>query len=74
MDSTEIWKFITAALACTISLSKIGIPSVIAIYKSNMKQVLGAIFVKLKHQQRKKLLLMLELLQNGTQMDTQIAR
>ncbi len=35
MDSTEFWKFISAALACTISLSKIGIPTVIAIYKSN---------------------------------------
>ncbi len=35
MDSTEIWKFISAALACTISLSKIGIPAVIAIYKYN---------------------------------------
>jgi hypothetical protein len=35
MDSTEIWKFISAALACTISLSKIGIPTVIAIYKYN---------------------------------------
>ena len=35
MDSTEIWKFISAALACTISLSKIGIPTVIAIYQSN---------------------------------------
>lgn len=35
MDSTDIWKFISAALACTISLSKIGIPTVIAIYKSN---------------------------------------
>ena len=35
MDTIEIWKFISAALACTISLSKIGIPAVIAIYKSN---------------------------------------
>lgn len=35
MDSNEIWKFISAMLACTISLSKIGIPSVILIYKSN---------------------------------------
>lgn len=35
MNSTDIWKFISAALACTISLSKIGIPTVIAIYKSN---------------------------------------
>ena len=35
MDTTEIWKFISAALACTISLSKIGIPTVIFIYKSN---------------------------------------
>ncbi|MBC7693869.1 MAG: hypothetical protein H7141_00330 [Burkholderiales bacterium] len=49
MDSTEIWKFISAALACTISLSKIGIPAVIAIYKSNYFMALlssctGAIF------------------------------
>ncbi len=35
MNSTEFWKFISAALACTISLSKIGVPAVIAIYKSN---------------------------------------
>ena len=35
MNSSEIWHFISAALACTISLSKIGIPTVIAIYKSN---------------------------------------
>ncbi len=40
MNSTEIWKFISAALACTISLSKIGIPSVIAIYKSNYTMAL----------------------------------
>lgn len=49
MDSTEILKFISAALACTISLSKIGIPTVIAIYKSNYFMALfsscvGAIF------------------------------
>ncbi len=49
MDSTEIWKFISAALACTISLSKIGIPTVIAIYKSNYVSALlssctGAVF------------------------------
>lgn len=49
MDSTEIWKFISAALACTISLSKIGIPAVIAIYKYNILMALlssctGAIF------------------------------
>jgi hypothetical protein len=49
MDSTEIWKFISAALACTISLSKIGIPTVIAIYKSNYMMALissctGAVF------------------------------
>jgi hypothetical protein len=49
MDTIEIWKFISAALACTISLSKIGIPSVIAIYKSNyllalMSSCTGAIF------------------------------
>ena len=49
MDSTEIWKFISAALACTISLSKIGIPAVIAIYKSNYLLALassctGAVF------------------------------
>ncbi len=36
MDGSEIGKFISAALACTISLSKIGIPSVIAIYKYNV--------------------------------------
>jgi len=35
MDNTDIAKFISAALACTISLSKIGIPTVIFIYKSN---------------------------------------
>lgn len=35
MNSIEIWKFISAVLANTISLSKIGIPAVIAIYKSN---------------------------------------
>jgi hypothetical protein len=49
MDSTDIWKFISAALACTISLSKIGIPTVIAIYKSNYVMALissctGAVF------------------------------
>jgi hypothetical protein len=49
MDSTDIWKFISAALACTISLSKIGIPTVIAIYKSNYLMALissctGAVF------------------------------
>ena len=49
MNSTEIWKFISAALACTISLSKIGIPTVIAIYKSNyllalLSSCTGAIF------------------------------
>lgn len=49
MDSTDIWKFISAALACTISLSKIGIPTVIAIYKSNyllalLSSCVGAIF------------------------------
>ena len=49
MDGTEFWKFISAALACTISLSKIGIPTVIAIYKSNYIMALaisctGAVF------------------------------
>lgn len=49
MNSTEIWKFISAALACTISLSKIGIPTVIAIYKYNyvlalLSSCTGAIF------------------------------
>jgi hypothetical protein len=49
MDTIEIWKFISAALACTISLSKIGIPAVIAIYKSNyllalLSSCTGAIF------------------------------
>lgn len=49
MDSSEIAKFISAALACTISLSKIGIPTVIFIYKSNYIMALassctGAIF------------------------------
>ena len=49
MDSTDILQFISAALACTISLSKIGIPTVIAIYKSNYFLALtssctGAIF------------------------------
>jgi hypothetical protein len=49
MNSIEIWKFISAALACTISLSKIGIPAVIAIYKSNYLMALlssctGAVF------------------------------
>ncbi len=49
MDSNEIGKFISAALACTISLSKIGIPAVIAIYKYNFVLALlssctGAIF------------------------------
>lgn len=49
MDITDIWKFISAALACTISLSKVGIPTVIAIYKSNYFMALlssctGAVF------------------------------
>lgn len=49
MNSTEIFEFISAALACTISLSKIGIPTVIAIYKSNYFMALlsscsGAVF------------------------------
>lgn len=49
MDKIEIWKFISAVLACTISLSKIGIPAVIAIYKSNYIMALissctGAVF------------------------------
>ena len=49
MNSTEIWKFISAALACTVSLSKIGIPTVIAIYKSNyvlalLSSCTGAVF------------------------------
>ncbi|MBI3518709.1 MAG: hypothetical protein HY062_05065 [Bacteroidetes bacterium] len=49
MDSTDVLQFISAALACTISLSKIGIPSVIAIYKSNYLMALtssctGAVF------------------------------
>ncbi|MES2764149.1 MAG: hypothetical protein V4677_18170 [Bacteroidota bacterium] len=49
MDSTDILQFISAALACTISLSKIGIPAVIAIYKSNYVLALtssctGAVF------------------------------
>lgn len=49
MDTIEIWKFVSAALACTISLSKIGIPSVIAIYESNyffalLSSCSGAIF------------------------------
>lgn len=49
MDTTDIWKFISAALACTISLSKVGIPAVIAIYKSNYFMALlssctGAVF------------------------------
>lgn len=49
MDSSEIAKFISAALACTISLSKIGIPTVIFIYKSNYIMALassctGAVF------------------------------
>jgi len=49
MNSTEFWEFISAALACTISLSKIGIPAVIVIYKSNYLLALlsscsGAIF------------------------------
>ena len=49
MDSTDILQFISAALACTISLSKIGIPAVIAIYKSNyflalISSCTGAVF------------------------------
>jgi hypothetical protein len=49
MDSTDVLQFISAALACTISLSKIGIPTVIAIYKSNYLLALvssctGAVF------------------------------
>ena len=49
MDSTDVLQFISAALACTISLSKIGIPAVIAIYKSNyvlalLSSCTGAIF------------------------------
>ncbi len=49
MDSSDIWTFITAALACTISLSKIGIPTVIALYKSNYLMAItssctGAVF------------------------------
>lgn len=49
MDSNEIWKFITGALACTVSLSKIGIPTIIALYKSNYIMALassctGAVF------------------------------
>jgi len=35
MDSSDFLKFISAAFACTISLSKIGIPTVIALYKYN---------------------------------------
>jgi hypothetical protein len=35
MDSNEIWKFISAVLANTISLSKIGTPTIILIYGSN---------------------------------------
>ena len=35
MDANEIWKFISAVLANTISLSKIGIPAVIGIYGSH---------------------------------------
>ncbi len=35
MDANEIWKFISAVLANTISLSKLGIPAVIGIYGSN---------------------------------------
>ena len=49
MDSTDVLQFISAALACTISLSKIGIPTVIAIYKSNyllalLSSCTGAVF------------------------------
>jgi hypothetical protein len=49
MSGTDLIEFITAALACTISLSKIGIPTVIAIYKSNYAMALisscsGAVF------------------------------
>ena len=49
MDSTDVLQFISAALACTISLSKIGIPTVISIYKSNYLLALvssctGAVF------------------------------
>ena len=49
MDSTDVLQFISAALACTISLSKIGIPSVIAIFKSNyllalLSSCTGAVF------------------------------
>ena len=49
MDSTDVLQFISAALACTVSLSKIGIPAVIAIYKSNYLLALassctGAVF------------------------------
>ena len=49
MDSTDIWKFISAALACTVSLSKIGIPTVIAIYKYNyvlalLSSCIGSVF------------------------------
>ena len=49
MDSTDILQFISAALACTVSLSKIGIPAVIAIYKSNyllalLSSCTGAVF------------------------------
>lgn len=35
MDSNDIWKFISAVLANTISLSKIGTPTIILIYGSN---------------------------------------
>jgi hypothetical protein len=49
MDSTDVLQFISAALACTVSLSKIGIPAVIAIYKSNyllalLSSCTGAVF------------------------------
>lgn len=49
MDSTDVLQFISAALACTVSLSKIGIPTVIAIYKSNyllalLSSCTGAVF------------------------------
>jgi hypothetical protein len=49
MDSSDVIQFISAALACTISLSKIGIPAVIAIYKSNyllalLSSCTGAVF------------------------------
>jgi len=48
MDSNDIWKFISAVLANTISLSKMGIPAVIGIYGYNyfmalLSSCLGAI-------------------------------